>query len=351
MFWEEKTMLTTEEIKKRLTIPQGKLRLVIDTDAKNELDDQFAIAWALRSKERFQVEAVYAAPFSHGIIPWEIQSSPAGGEVIPVQEGMEQSYEEILKLFAFLGEDPAGRVFRGSDTYLPKEGFVESEAARDLVRRAMEGDELLYVAAIGAITNIASALRMEPKISEKIVVIWLGGQPLEFGHGFEYNLYQDVTAVQQVLDAGVPLVLIPCMNVASLLAVTEDELRAKMLGKSPISSYLAQNCLDAFGGDPLIWLDLNRKGYLLHREDQDEAYLKAFPREPYFSWSRVIWDVSAIGFLKNPNWVPSHLVEAPVLKEDLSWDLTPKGRHPIRVATYCHRDVIFGDMFHCLNDL
>ena len=58
--------MNNEERKKRLQIPTGRLRLVIDTDAKNEVDDQFAIAWALRSPERFRVEAVYAAPFSHG---------------------------------------------------------------------------------------------------------------------------------------------------------------------------------------------------------------------------------------------------------------------------------------------
>ena len=46
-------MLTNEEIHSRLQIPAGKLHLVIDSDAKNEVDDQFAIAWALRSKERF----------------------------------------------------------------------------------------------------------------------------------------------------------------------------------------------------------------------------------------------------------------------------------------------------------
>ena len=38
--------MNNEERKKRLQIPTGRLRLVIDTDAKNEVDDQFAIAWA-----------------------------------------------------------------------------------------------------------------------------------------------------------------------------------------------------------------------------------------------------------------------------------------------------------------
>ena len=50
----EEGRMNNEERKKRLQIPTGRLRLVIDTDAKNEVDDQFAIAWALRSPERFQ---------------------------------------------------------------------------------------------------------------------------------------------------------------------------------------------------------------------------------------------------------------------------------------------------------
>ena len=63
---------------------------------------------------------------------------------------------------------------------------MESEAARDLIRRALSGDEPLYVAAIGAPTNIASAIMMEPEIIRKIVVVWLGGQPVHFGHGVEF---------------------------------------------------------------------------------------------------------------------------------------------------------------------
>ena len=140
--------LTQEEIRSRLTIPTGKLRLVIDTDAKNEVDDQFAIAWALRSKERFSVEAVYAAPFSHGPSPLgeseesKLASALHGAADGPAH-GMEQSYQEILKLFSLLKEDSSGRVFRGSPGYLPAEGAIESDAARDLIRRATESEEPL----------------------------------------------------------------------------------------------------------------------------------------------------------------------------------------------------------------
>ena len=57
-----------ERIKHRLSPPPGKIKLVIDSDAGNEVDDQFAIAWALCSPKRFDIEAVYAAPFSFACI-------------------------------------------------------------------------------------------------------------------------------------------------------------------------------------------------------------------------------------------------------------------------------------------
>ncbi|MDZ7339933.1 MAG: nucleoside hydrolase, partial [candidate division KSB1 bacterium] len=47
----------------RLQPPQGKIRLVIDSDTYNEIDDQFAITYPLLSPERLEVEAIYAAPF------------------------------------------------------------------------------------------------------------------------------------------------------------------------------------------------------------------------------------------------------------------------------------------------
>ncbi len=347
-------MLTNEEIHSRLQIPAGKLHLVIDSDAKNEVDDQFAIAWALRSKERFQVDAVYAAPFSHGTASLDSsenakKSACLHGSDHGTADGMEQSYQEIRKLFGLLEEDPAGRVFRGSPCYLPEEGYVDSPAARDLVQRVMESREVIYVAAMGAMTNIASALRMEPKIARNMVLVWLGGQPLYFGHGYEFNLYQDVRAVQTVLSSGVPFVQIPCMGVASLLSCSEAELRTRLWEKSEIGKYLAQNCLDAFQNPAasIALMDLNRHGYLRGRSDQSDAYLSQFETH-HVAWSRVIWDISTIAFLKNPNWVTTLETEAPVLNDDCSWDLTPGNRHLMRTATYCHRDAIFGDLFYLL---
>jgi len=351
----EKTGMSKEERRRRLSVPCEKIRLVMDTDAKNEIDDQFAIAWALQSTDRFDVEAVYAAPFSHDCLKEmfsgkKIEHAAGFTYAEDPGTGMEESFEEICKLYGLLGLSHEKKVFRGSRQYISDVGgAVESEAAKDLADRAMNGEGLLYVAAFGAITNIASAILMEPEIVNKIVVVWLGGQPLYFGHGLEFNLMQDVKASQVLFDSGVPLVYIPCMNVASLLAVTKDEVRNRLVGTTEIGNYLGQNVLDAFANPQgaIFAAAMYRKSYLLHREDQEEEYLSRF-KSQHVAWSRIIWDVATIAFLKNPTWTPSTLEASPVLNDDMTWGKPEETRHEIRVVNYCYRDLIFGDLFACL---
>ena len=70
---------------KNLQVPEGKIDVVLDTDAYNEIDDQFAIAYLLRSQEKLNTKAIYAAPFFNSLA-----KSPA--------DGMEKSFQEILLL-------------------------------------------------------------------------------------------------------------------------------------------------------------------------------------------------------------------------------------------------------------
>lgn len=336
--------------KKRLTIPPEKIRLVIDSDAKNEIDDQFAIAWALRSPERFSVEAVYAAPFSHTIFRKNIGAFDDGKLELP-HVGMTQSYEEICKLYSLLKLDYKGKVFRGAPFYLPENGEpVMSDAVRDLIKRGMSSDEPLYVAAIGACTNIASALLAEPGLAEHIVVVWLGGQPPYFTHGFEFNMGQDIIGTQHLFNCGVPLIWIPCMNVASLLSFSDDEARCKLNGKSDIGTYLTEIILNQFTNlDKAVnRARLHRTLQLKGREDQGEDYFSQFETN-HVAWSRTVWDVSTIAFLKNPGWVQSTLIPSPVLEDDCTWGKGENNRHNIRVANYCQRDLIFGDLVACLD--
>ncbi len=110
-------VLTAEERRQRLEPPRKKIHAVIDSDTYNEVDDQFAISYAMLSPEKIEMEAVYAAPFSSDFFARLMQTD---GVAIPMtgdlQEGLELSYQEILKLMKLLGrEDFNDRVFRGSE--------------------------------------------------------------------------------------------------------------------------------------------------------------------------------------------------------------------------------------------
>ena len=284
----------------RLTLPEGVIRMVLDTDTYNEIDDQFAVVHALLSPERLNVEAIYAAPFFNSR-----SSGPA--------DGMEKSYEEIFRLLERLDWPADGFVYRGSTAYLPDERTpVPSAAAEDLIQRAMSSDETLYVVAIGAITNVASALLMRPEIVEKIVVVWLGGHALSWPHTREFNLKQDPAAARVVFDSGVPVVLLPCMGVTSHLFSTVPEIEKYVQGKGAIGDYLAETF----------------KSY----------------HEDHFAWSKEIWDLAPIGYLLNPAWTPSTLTPSPIVAEDITWHFDAN-RHPIRCAHFVDRDPILRDLF------
>jgi len=303
--WGDREMafpkLPTKLLLERLELPEGKINMVLDTDTYNEIDDQFALVYALKSSERLNVEAVYAAPFHNN------RSESPG-------DGMEKSYEEILRVLDKMGIKPAqGFVLKGSTRYLGSwETPCDNEAVRDLINRAMSAAEPLYVVAIGAITNIASAILIEPRIIEKIVVVWLGGNALYWPHTREFNLMQDVAASRLIFDCGVPLVHIPCTNVVTHLATTVAELERHIDGVSPIGSYLTQ-----------IVRDYNKDHY---------------------AWSKVIWDVSTIAYLINPEWVPTYIVHSPVLTDQLTWSVD-QSRHFIKSAYHVNRDAIFKDLF------
>jgi len=297
--------IPNDELIRRLDPPKGKIRMVLDTDTYNEVDDQFALAYALRSPERIQVEAVYAAPFYNNR-----SSGP--------KDGMEKSYEEILRILKLLGISSNNFVYRGSMDYLQDAKTPqESEAARNLIQRAMAcKDDPLYVVAIGAITNVASAILMEPKIIDKIVVVWLGGHAFFWPEAREFNLMQDIHASRLIFDCGVPLIHIPCAGVTTHLLTTIPELEHYLMGKSEIGSYLTD-------------------------------IVRGYTEEPY-GWSKVIWDVATIAWLNNPQWVPTSLVHSPILTDQLTWSFDT-GRHFIRSATHIWRDPIFADLFRKLS--
>lgn len=290
----------------RLHPPQGNVQVVIDTDTYNEIDDQFAVVYGLLSPEQMEVQAIYAAPYLNN-------------RSISPKDGMEKSFEEIWRLLDKLDMKRENFVYRGSDAFLSNlDKPIESPAAKDLISRVMNSEGPLYVLTLGAPTNVASAILMEPEIIHKMVVVWLGGKGLNWKTATEFNLMQDPKASQVLFNSGVPLIQLPTQPVTSHLLTTVAEIETYLQGKGEIGDYLVEIFNDYNKGDS-------------------------------FGWSKVIWDISAIAYVVNPNWFTTEIRSSPLLTDELTYSVD-HSRHLYRVATYLNRDRIYADMFRKIRE-
>jgi len=296
--------MTNEQRLKNLSVPEGSVDVVLDTDAYNEIDDQFAISYLLLCKEKLNTRAIYAAPFHN-----ELSSG--------AEDGMEKSYNEIIKLLSFLGESVD--VFRGSASYLADEKTpVPSPAASDLVMRAKQysSENPLYVVAIGAITNVASALISDPSIAENIVIVWLGGHALHYHHTREFNMMQDIAAARVVMASGAPFVQLPCQGVVSAFRISRPELEFWLKGKNELADYLAENTIAAA-----------------------EKYASGKP------WTRCIWDVTAVAWLMNDKnrFMSSRIIPTSLPTYDNYYSNMPNAL-PMRYVYDINRDGLMTDL-------
>lgn len=290
---------------KRLRKPMGKIDVVLDTDTYNEIDDQYALAYMVKSDEKLNVKAIYAAPFTNA------KSASA-------KDGMEKSYTEIRKILSLMKrEDLYSCIYKGSEEYLPDEHTpVISEVARDLAKRAMQYSEEnpLYVVAIAAITNIASAILLNPEIVNRMVLVWLGGNALDWPNNHEYNLYQDIAGARIVFGRNLPLVQLPCMGVVSAFTVSGPELEKYLRNQNPLCDYLVdfteQEAIACGGGE---------------------------------TWSRPIWDVTAVGWLLDGELMYDRIEHAPVPEYDDRYSYTKDG-HFYKYVYHINRDNLLADM-------
>ena len=289
------------------TLLDGKKKSVIlDTDTYNEVDDQYALAYAMLSPDKVNLLAVTVAPFKNS------RAKTPG-------EGMELSYNEAFRIRALVDEKSAVPIYRGSATYLPDQSTpVVSEAATAIVRLVRESKETVYIVAVGAITNVASALLLAPDIAEKAVVIWLGGTALHWHHNHEFNLFQDVPAAQVVFDRAKNLVQIPCAGVCTEFATSIPELQYHLGGKNALCDYL---------------LELTA-GY--HQVHENTAV-----------WSKVIWDVTAVAAIVAPETLDMVQMPRPIVTDSENYAFDNGRAHYVYVRRI-RRDALYTDLFRKL---
>ncbi|MBE6762193.1 MAG: nucleoside hydrolase [Ruminococcaceae bacterium] len=305
--------MTNEQFLKNLTPPEGKVDIIIDSDAFTEIDDLYAISYAVLKTEKFNIKGICAAPFC---------KPPRS---VSPEDGMLKSYDEILRLLKLLNrEDLNSIVFKGSAVYLENEITpVESDAADFISNTANEysPENPLYIVAIGAVSNIASAILKNPKVKENTVAIWLGGNATHLPMGAnEYNMRNDLTASRVLMSSGIPLVQLPCMGTVDKLLTTKPELEYWLKGKNRICNYLYERTVA-----------------------DGEKY------SPYKTWSRVIWDISTCFWLMNGDkkYMQDKLVPAPIPEYTKEYSFN-ENRHKICQVYSVNRDAIFNDLFETL---
>ncbi len=208
--------------KYQFRVPREKMvRVITDTDAKNEADDQFAIVQTLLSP-KFDNVGFIAAHFG---ADW-------------VADSMERSRRELQLIFDKMGFDQAGMIYRGAPgALLDKATPRASEGAELIVREAMKDDPRpLYATFMGPLTDLASAFLMEPRIAGRLTAIWIGGGRYPSG-GPEFNLGNDIHAANVVFGSGIQLWQVP-KNVYEMMPVSLAELEHRVRPCGEIGAYL-----------------------------------------------------------------------------------------------------------------
>ena len=158
-----------------------KIRILLDTDANNELDDQHAIAYMLFNGDKFDVEGI------------TVNATPGGGEI-------EKHVEEAQRVVTLCSLASKVKVIAGANgkyneivPHVSEEDFDGSAAVNHIIERAHADDPRpLVLMPIGKLTNVSLALKKDPTIAKRIRIVWLGTNYPEPG---EYNFVHDLTAL------------------------------------------------------------------------------------------------------------------------------------------------------------
>ncbi len=203
------------------------LRVILDCDTANEIDDQFAIAYALGSP----------ALDVRGVISVQNTLIHGAGSV-------ERYQEEAERVVALCGKAGSVPCLRGAIGPMEtRETPVPSEGLDFLIAEAKQGP--LTIIATGPITDIASLLLVAPEVREHLHVVWLGGFPdvatyTRWRLG-ELNGRADIAAWRVLFEQPVTLLQLPGWPGVAKLVVEYgpylEELRAL---NRPVATYLAE---------------------------------------------------------------------------------------------------------------
>ena len=305
-----------------------KKQVIFDADAGNEIDDQYALAYAL-SCDNIEVLSMSGAHFRNDLL-------------VPNRyEGMMESYREIIRVLKLLGIDNVP-VYKGCtdalktsvDGSFPEVIPEDCEAVDNIIATADAAEDILYVLGTGTATNIASAIAKAPRIKDKICVIWLGSNTLDYGGADEYNYGQDKAAGKYLFTCGVPLVWLPAMSddkTKGTQTLKEDRvfLEKSFPRRDPASNYFREE---------------------LPIEHDPEYYPTDTNYTGVGKWWHIYWDVAAPAVLHTPELCRFEIVDVPRITGDDRFAFDEGNTRAIYVEKY-DKAAILDNMVKGINSL
>ncbi len=209
---------------------QARIPIILDTDIGDSIDDALALAFALHSPE-LDVRAVTTViddVESKTRLAWKMLSIYNRRDVALAMGAS----EPLL--------DPAASVASKEFEVLTRSDTIPDSARRRavdlIIDTALQSRGKITIVAIGPMTNIALALKTDPRIKNNIErIVIMGGAYLSSES--EYNVKRDRTAAEIVFHSGVPITAVG-LDVTSQCKLREKDLDRMRLADDPAGNFL-----------------------------------------------------------------------------------------------------------------
>ena len=299
-----------------------KIRILLDTDANNEVDDQHAIAYMLLNGDAFLVEGL------------TVNRTNNGGDI----EAQALEAERVVRLCSLYPALPVTRGASGSFEQIASNigdsAFDGSDAVDLIIRRAkiFSGKKLVLLA-IGKLTNIALALKKEPAITDHVKLVWLGSNYPKPG---EYNLENDEGALNFILDTQVEfemaVVRYGAESGTSAVRVALEDVMQNLAGKGPRS---VSPVIGRHGGEFTTFGD-----YSINLLQNVDLY--------YDPPSRALYDMAVAAVVKNPSWAEATVIGAPILENGV-WRDRPANPRKVVILENFKKQMIVDDFYRTIS--
>jgi purine nucleosidase len=266
-------------------------RIILDTDPG--IDDALALFLALASPD-VQLEAITTVS---GNVPVDMTTRNAlslleltGRSDVPVARGCDRPLVRQPVVADYVhGRNGLGEVVLPEPALRP----LASHAVDVIIEKVMSAPGEITLVPIGPLTNIALAVRREPRIAQQVrEVVIMGGAlrvPGNVTPVSEFNVYADPHAAHIVLQADWPVRLVS-LDATNRARLQREQLRVLAANGHPVTNLIEQMVsyhLDVFGKPRAI------PAFSMH----DPLCLAAALRPELVMWEPAYVDVELVGTL------------------------------------------------------